>query len=363
MSTLKYISRRLISTRLNSKNMTENQVRWYDFTAFEYDESLKEVFKILKKLCVEWNFQEEKAPSTGKLHLQGRMHLIGKGLRLSTLRKRLPGWHLSPTVKINVGDWDYVTKENTRVRGPYSHDDNADALPSHIRDLESKFYPWQKSILEISKVFDDRKINFIVDRVGNIGKSSFCTFCDIKGYARNIPNLPSAKDIMRAVYDLKSRPIYFLDLPRPISKKNMFETYSALESLKNGCCFDDRFKFKMRYFEPPTIWVFTNSYPEKGDYDLLSSDRWRFWNIKEGELVEVSNPNFQNPAVDDFVSLSDSLESTVSEDDLPFDHLSGLMGDNIPIPETPSVQSDFSYDEFNLLDDDLEDEFEAWLKT
>lgn len=340
--------------------MTENQVRWYDFTAHQYDETLKEVFKILKKLCVEWNFQEESAPSTGKLHLQGRMHLMGKGLRLSTLRKRLPGWHLTPTVKINVGDWAYVTKDTTRVRGPYSHDDNADALPSHIRDLESKFYPWQKSVLEISKVFDDRKINFIVDRIGNIGKSSFCTFCDIKGFARNIPNLPSSKDIMRAVYDLKSRPIYFLDLPRPVSKKNMFETYAALETLKNGCCYDDRFRFKMRYFDPPTIWVFTNTYPEKEDYGLLSSDRWVFWNIRDGNLVEVSNPNFQKQTVDVCVKSEDLPDSTASEYSIFNDTTLGEGDnekDNIPMPETPDFGSVVSSDEFSLLVNDLDDDF------
>lgn len=283
-----------------------NQVRWYDFTIHQYEEDLQEIIKKLKKSCSEWKFQEERAPTTDKLHLQGRMKLTGKGLRLSTCVKRFPGWHLSQTCNTNIDSWDYVIKSETRVRGPYSSlDVGISELPHNLRDLKDKFKSWQKSILEISKIYNDRSINFVIDTIGGIGKTHFVNYCDLTKLAQSIPNLPSSKDTMRAVFDLEVRPIYFFDLPRALCKTKMNEFYTALETIKGGVCYDDRYTFRKKIFAPPNIWVFTNKFPE--DLSLLSADRWVFWEVINDELVGVNHPSLSEyPSDLDYISDIDS---------------------------------------------------------
>jgi hypothetical protein len=72
-----------------------------------------------------------------------------------------------------------------------------------------------------------------------------------------------------------------IDMPRAIKKDKLNGFYSAIESLKDGYAFDDRYKFVEKIFDSPCIWVFTNTYP---DTDLLSEDRWKFWHVGGTEL-------------------------------------------------------------------------------
>ena len=61
--------------------------------------------------------------------------------------------------------------------------------------------------------------------------------------------------------------------------------WSAIEEIKNGMSYDKRYHGRMRYFDPPTVWCFTNSFP---DMRVLSQDRWRFYMISAtNELYRV----------------------------------------------------------------------------
>lgn len=72
------------------------------------------------------SYQLEKAPTTGKLHLQGFFH-CSKPLRLSALVKIIklvfPGAHLEPCRSNFDANEAYVGKEESRVQGPWSHGD------------------------------------------------------------------------------------------------------------------------------------------------------------------------------------------------------------------------------------------------
>ena len=46
---------------------------------------------------------------------------------------------------------------------------------------------------------------------------------------------------------------------------------SSLMEIKNGCCFDKRYKGQMLTFDRPRVFMFTNTLPE---WTLLSQDRW-----------------------------------------------------------------------------------------
>lgn len=88
--------------------------------------------------------------------------------------------------------------------------------------------------------------------------------------------------------------IYLVDIPRGIDTRKMNELWSAFENLKNGVAFDDRYSFRLEYFDSPNICVFTNVDPP---LSMLSADRWVIWEIVDNALVSltdgVSSPDLE----------------------------------------------------------------------
>ncbi len=92
-----------------------------------------------------------------------------------------------------------------------------------------------------------------------------------------------AKDILRMVCDTKTAKLYVFDMPRAMKKEKLNGFYSAIESIKDGYAYDDRYSFKEKVFDCPAIWIFSNMPPIN---EYLSVDRWKVWTISEGhELI------------------------------------------------------------------------------
>lgn len=252
-----------------------NAICVWDFTVWQWT-SIDDVKKVLREYCKNWCFQEEQAPSGGE-HLQGRLSLKVKE-RLTGVIKKFPGWHFSPTSSENRDNYFYVTKEDTRTDGPWSDatDDGPLYIPIQIRDL--KLGPWQEDVIESRNKFDSRGVDVIVNPGGNKGKSTVKTYIGAHKLGRALPFVKDYKDLMRIVMDTKKMPLYIIDMPRAAKKDFMEGFWSAIEDLKNGYAWDDRYKFKEEYFDSPRVWVFTNTWP---DTNMLTGDRWRFWKITE----------------------------------------------------------------------------------
>ncbi len=151
-------------------------------------------------------------------------------------------------------------------------------------------YPWQKEILEDRNIWDTRTINCIIQKTGNVGKSTLVTYAGSHNLARRIPMLESYKDFMRMVMDTPKNKLYLVDFPKMMNKAASASFWSAIETVKDGYAYDDRYGFREEYFDCPNIWVFMNHEPEIGN---LSNDRWRFWTIpdKQGKLEPYSLSN------------------------------------------------------------------------
>jgi len=67
----------------------------------------------------------------------------------------------------------------------------------------------------------------------------------------------------------------------------LFQLWSAIETVKDGYCFDTRYSFKETYFDPPRFIIFTNKCP---DMDMLSGDRWKLWQITDSLELEAYQP-------------------------------------------------------------------------
>lgn len=263
-----------------------NPVICFDFTANNMHPDICK--NMLKEHCKKWVFQQEKAPRTGTLHLQGRMWLKVKA-RLDSTVKKFPGFHLSITSKENSKNDYYATKEETRVAGPWSSKDAKERyIPRQVAGIILK--PWQQHIVSDANVWDTRTINVIVDSSGNIGKSTLATYIGCHQIGMKIPFSNEFKDIMQMVMCVNRKrgtatKLFLFDMPRALRKDQLYQFYAGIEELKNGYAFDNRYKFREQYFDCPNIWVFSNKYP---DTDLLSMDRWKVWRVEDEQLVPYS---------------------------------------------------------------------------
>lgn len=262
-----------------------NPIATYDFTIAAHLAEKDEIVAVLEDLCKKWCFQKEEGEETGYLHWQGRMSLKVK-TRLTTLSKKfVKGAHLSPTYHQNMGNDFYVTKEETRVDGPWKDDDaEAEEMPYQLEGMKT-LYPWQQSIKDLAVTRDPRTVHMIYDNEGNKGKSSFVLAMMWMKLGRKLPFVNDYKDMMRMVMDMPTSNCYFIDIPRAIQKDKLFQLFAAIEEIKGGYAYDDRYKFREKIFHAPQVFVFTNRFP---DTSLLSADRWKFWEIKDLELVPLN---------------------------------------------------------------------------
>lgn len=248
--------------------------RW-KFTIWDKENNLveQEIKDWICEFGKKWCFQEEDAGS-GK-HYQGSIS-TQKKYRPNEIPKK---WNIHWS-RAHVNDDIYESKEESRVNGPWRDDDVR--IPRQILEVK-ELYGWQNSVIEMSKKWDSRLINVIVDKKGCIGKSvlvgKMC--CELK-IARKIPPLDSYKDLMRLAYSMPTSKCYLVDMPRALDKTKQDSFYSAIESIKDGHIWDDRYKYQEKWIDSPCIWLFTNIHP---NLRLLSSDRWRIFFVnEEGEL-------------------------------------------------------------------------------
>lgn len=251
------------------------------------------------ELAKKWVFQEEETED-GYNHLQCRISLHHKK-RGDELKKLLvktggpfAGAHYSPTSLngIAAGDF-YCTKLDTRVAGPWKNTDEAvkdlvkpEYIPRQVRETPN-LYPWQEEIVASKDVWDTRQVYCVVNKSGNIGKSTLVAHCRSFKHARVLPPVNDAKDLLRSVCDMPTSTMYLFDMPKAMNKERLYGFFQAVETLKDGYAYDDRYHFKEKIFDCPIIWIFTNKFP---DVNLLSRDRWRFFDVDENkELVEVDS--------------------------------------------------------------------------
>lgn len=250
--------------------MAKNCVCTWDFTLKAEGIEYEEIKECCLKDCKKWCFQKEKGES-GYEHFQGRVSLKVKS-------RKGPKWfekmRWSVTSNENRDNDFYVTKSDTRIEGPWSDQDKY--IPRQVRDI--KLRSWQQTILDNRDEWDTRTINCIVCPGGNIGKSTLCTYAGARGLARKIPMMESYKDFMRMVMDVPTSRLYLIDFPRSLNKVGCGHFWSAIETVKDGYAYDDRYNFREKYFDCPNIWVFTNTKPE---LKFLSKDRWKFWKVSD----------------------------------------------------------------------------------
>ncbi|AJF23062.1 rep protein [Human smacovirus 1] len=243
--------------------------KWYDITASKEKLPRSILEKWLNERCERWAYGNEVGEG-GYEHYQIRI-VLKEPTDEYEMRKMWAAFgHVSPT---HVRNFDYVLKDG-------------DFVCSWIKYPESMVNPtfraWQQCLLELEQ--SDREIDVIIDLKGNTGKSWITKYLALKNKATNVPSGLEAKDIMRMCLKRPTTGWYIFDMPRASSKQAK-STWSAIESIKNGYLWDDRYTWEEKWIEPPKVTVFTNEYPK---YDLVSEDRLRMWAPTETGLVALA---------------------------------------------------------------------------
>lgn len=259
--------------------MTQQLYVW-DITLPADTNTKDSIIETFEKWCKKWVFQRETG-ATGYDHYQARVSLKSKGRLGDVIRIGMPGAHWSPTSDENKANTFYVMKEDTRTEGPWSNETAESKIYVPIRVRDALLKPWQQAVINSVTTRDDRTINVIIDETGNSGKSFLKTYVLAHGLGRPVPPMDNGKDLMRMIMDTPKKQLYIIDIPRAIAHGKLRELYSGIETIKDGYAYDDRYSFKECLFEPPQMWIFTNTEPK---YEWLSEDRWKIWQIIDNKL-------------------------------------------------------------------------------
>lgn len=142
--------------------------------------------------------------------------------------------------------------------------------PRPLTELPSELRDWQ--IKEIAALLeqDNRKIRFIVDYKGGIGKTVLAKTL-VQEYGAYYTRGGKHADIAYA-YDFQ--PIVCFDLSR--SNEESHWPYPVMECFKDGMLFSGKYESSTKTMPSCKVIVLCNQYP---DLTKLSSDRYDIWEV------------------------------------------------------------------------------------
>lgn len=271
---------------------TQNAITQVDVTVKRDWYSVEELETIMNEHFVPGKgiteYQVEMGAISGYAHYQIRGKLkkkrrIDENNHMGAVMKG----YFTPTVKGNVGNFDYVTKDNTRIEGPFVL--GRKQLTKQMEEFKTyDLRPYQKEILNWCNEYDGRSIDLIYDKIGNVGKSIFSEYLEFIDAAEEIPPFREMEKIMGwitcRVKSQGPKKMYVFDMPRGMKKDKLADFYAGIETIKNGIAYDWRHEAKKERFTRPRIVIFTNCLPV---FELLSTDRWKVWEmLSDYSLVE-----------------------------------------------------------------------------
>ena len=149
----------------NTNSSSPKQVRRWVFT--QHVDVVGEVDEYLKRLNVAQRYvcQVERAPTTNKLHIQGYVE-FKNGRTFGGMKRLLDKAHWEPAKGDATENYNYCTKEDTRVLGPFYKGFAAIPILPIV-----EFRDWQRKVWALYNTApDDRSIYWFYDVHGGVGK-------------------------------------------------------------------------------------------------------------------------------------------------------------------------------------------------
>lgn len=250
------------------------------FTLNNYNEDdIKLIIERFKIRANKYIFEKE-IGENGTNHLQGYVE-FDKKLRPLELKLN-KGIHWERRKGTEQDNINYCSKDyrESKTKDIYKSDNVRIPRPLKIINV---LKPWQEDLKNIlMEEPEDRKIIWVYEDEGNVGKSAFSKYMVVKHDALYITE-GKKSDIINIVYNYilnKDLDILILDVPRDNGNKI---SYKSLEEIKNGLICNTKYETGNKVINPPHIVVFSNSEPDMSKFSL---DRWEIYNIQNNILVK-----------------------------------------------------------------------------
>jgi len=291
--------------------------RWC-FTINNWTDVHVQLLSVLVPLHAEYVVYGREVGENGTPHLQGFV-VFKDRKRLSTARNLVGGGHFETTRSTNERASAYCKKDNdfdefgqlpddigqgkrtdidrfvdwiaTLEQRPTDRDvarefpslwlrsrDRIHQLIVHLREpvelgIGNPRVGWQTDLLAtIQEQPNDRDIQFVVDPVGNQGKSWMCRHLLTVRDDVQVLRIGKRDDLAHMIDETKK--IFLFDVPRTQME---YLQYPILESLKDRLVCSPKYNSTMKVLEHvPHVIVFSNEQP---DFNALSNDRIKVTNI------------------------------------------------------------------------------------
>ncbi len=179
--------------------------------------------------------------------------------------------------------------------------------------------PWQEALIEkLQEPFNDREVIFVIDPIGNSGKTWFTKYYEetyskcIQVGADKRENL--SYEVINLVIENGTPNVIFMDAPRA---RAMYVSASWLEEMKNGEVKSPKYKSKkLPLSHVPHVVVMMNEFPRKNSSDQgLSDDRYTYLMIDNPDNPPRWHKGFIDSAkMTGYETIINTVQSTLPND-------------------------------------------------
>ena len=145
---------------------------------------------------------------------------------------------------------------------------------------------WQRVLMDVIDGAADRRIvNWVFDPIGNIGKTTFCSYVQAM-YPEQIlcVHSCSGKEIMFQLCQMHTPRALLLDVAR--SKKGEYISFDVCEQVKSGNLFNIKYHPIHKTIPPMHVMIFSNELPP---VKKLSYDRWHIYTCETSLINDDVN--------------------------------------------------------------------------
>lgn len=257
-----------------------NKAKNWCFTLNNYTEDeIVSILSYFRENCIKYIFETE-VGECGTPHLQGYIELKEKARWTEFKLSKRISWRVMSKKSSEGYNIEYCSKDFRKGLPVRIWKSDNIHIPRPLKIISS-LRPWQSSLENIlMDEADDRKIIWVWENVGKVGKSAFCKYMCHK-YDALYGTEGKKSDLINIVYNyvLNKELIHFiLDVPRE-NGNNI--SYKSLEEIKNGMICNTKYETGVKLINSPHIIVFANEPPIKSK---MSADRWEIYKIVDNEL-------------------------------------------------------------------------------
>jgi len=205
----------------------------------------------------------------GTPHLQGYIEFAKRDRPMNVFEIKDIHWEKCKSPKASI---TYCSKSDTSTGQRWTNL----RLPEPLKIITSLF-EWQADIVNLVQTEpDDRSIYWYWENQGGIGKTQFCKYLVHHHNALILSG--KGADCKYAIVQYNEKTglypkLIVYDIPRCV---NDYINYDALESIKNGLFFSNKYESTQVIMNSPHLICFSNEEP---DIAKMSIDRWKIKNI------------------------------------------------------------------------------------